>query len=145
MFFFSDKKSDAYANVTGNEIAPTIKGTVSFYGVHGGTVVIAEFSGLPTNSNFHGFHIHNGTSCENAGTHYNPTNRPHPEHNGDLPPLLSANGNAYLSFYTNRFFPEEIIGKTIIIHANADDFQSQPSGNPGSMIACGIIKEMAPF
>lgn len=145
MFFFSDKKSDAYATITGNEMAPRLKGTVSFYSVHGGTLVVAEFSGLPTNNNFHAFHIHTGSTCENPGLHYNPTDRPHPEHAGDLPPILSANGNAFLSFYTNRFFPEDIIGRTLIIHSNADDFTSQPSGNPGIIVACGVIKETTSF
>ena len=43
-------------------------------------------------------------------------------------------------FYTNRFVPEEIIGRTVVIHENPDDFKTQPSGDSGSKIACGEIK-----
>lgn len=77
-----------------------------------------------------------------AGTHYNPKNCPHPEHAGDLPPLLSCNGFAFQIFYTDRFVPEEVLGKTIIVHAASDDFTTQPSGNSGIMIACGEIKSV---
>ena len=45
-----------------------------------------------------------------------------------------------MSFFTNRFSISEIIGKTIIIHSGVDDFSSQPSGNSGQKIACGIIQ-----
>ena len=97
---------------------------------------------------FFGFHIHEGTSCTgnskdefaNSKSHYNPTNCPHPFHSGDLPPLLENNGFAYSSFLVNKFTIKEIIGKTIIIHSLPDDFNSQPSGNSGTKIACGKIK-----
>ena len=59
-----------------------------------------------------------------------------------MPPLLANQGTAFSAFYTDRFYPEDIVGKVVVIHAMADDFKSQPSGNPGSMIACGVIKEM---
>ena len=97
----------------------------------------------------HGFHIHAGGSCtgtkeepfKNAGGHYNPTNMEHPNHAGNLPPLLSNDGTAFSMFYTNRFYPEDVIGKTVIIHALSDDFKTQPSGDAGEMIACGEIME----
>lgn len=76
----------------------------------------------------------------NAGTHYNPTNCPHPFHIGDLPPLLENNGYAYMSVLLNKFKIKDIIGKVIIIHDMPDDFTSQPSGNSGKKIACGKIK-----
>ena len=69
----------------------------------------------------------------------NPTNQPHPMHAGDMPSLLASGGMAFSAFYTNRFYPEDIVGKVVVIHANPDDFKSQPSGNPGAMIACGEI------
>lgn len=65
----------------------------------------------------------------------------HPYHAGDLPPLFSANGNAVLEVLTDRFNIHQIIGKTIIIHRNPDDFTTQPSGNAGEKIACGVIKK----
>ena len=77
-----------------------------------------------------------------AGTHYNPTNVSHPNHSGDFPPLLSCNGIAKMEFYTNRFTPQEAIGKTVIIHSNPDDFKTNPSGNSGERIACGIVRRI---
>ena len=96
-----------------------------------------------------GFHIHEGNACTgnendpfaNAGGHYNPTNCPHPYHAGDLPPLFSNNGYAFMSVLINKFTVNEIIGRTVIIHSQPDDFTTQPSGNSGKKIACGEIIE----
>ena len=74
-----------------------------------------------------------------AKTHYNPKSCPHPYHAGDLPPLFSANGYAYSAVLTDRFTVDEIIGKTVVIHSSPDDFTTQPSGNAGRKIACGVI------
>ena len=63
-------------------------------------------------------------------------------HTGDLPPLLNNNGYAYLSFYDNRFRLKEILGKSIIIHSRRDDFTSQPAGDSGEKIGCGVITVM---
>ncbi|MBQ4317365.1 MAG: superoxide dismutase family protein, partial [Clostridia bacterium] len=107
-----------------------------------------DISGLPnTSSGFFGFHIHEGNNClgnkfENTGNHYNPNRLPHPLHAGDMPPLISCNGNAFLAFFTDRFSIDEIIGKTVVIHSNPDDFTTQPSGNAGTKIACGVIKAL---
>lgn len=103
----------------------------------------AEVSGLP-HDGFYAFHIHEGGSCtgdsfSETGSHYNPTNTSHPNHAGDLPPLLSHHGKAQMSVLTGRFRVDEIIGKTVIIHSGPDDFTTQPSGNSGQKIACGII------
>lgn len=57
-----------------------------------------------------------------------------------MPPLFENNGYAYLSFLTNRFHIKDIIGKTVIIHDMPDDFRTDPSGNSGNKIACGIIQ-----
>ena len=73
-------------------------------------------------------------------THYNPKDCPHPYHAGDMPPLFGNNGEAFMAFMTDRFTVEEIIGKTVIIHSNPDDFTTQPGGNSGEKIACGKIK-----
>jgi len=74
--------------------------------------------------------------------HYNPDNLPHPYHSGDMPPLFGNDGTAFSVFLTNRFKIDEIIGRTVVIHAQPDDFTSQPSGNSGEKIACGIIEEI---
>lgn len=60
---------------------------------------------------------------------------------GDLPPLFENNGLAVSVFLTNRFSVNQIIGKTIIIHDKPDDFTTDPSGNSGTKIACGVIVE----
>ena len=58
-----------------------------------------------------------------------------------MPPLFGANRTAFLIFITNRFTVGEIIGQTVIIHINPDDFMAQPSGKSGEKIACGIIQK----
>ena len=133
----------ALAKIKGNEMYPYIYGEVLFYEVHGGTVVMASIKNLLDSNGFHGFHIHEGGSCEKMmqGGHFNPTNQAHPAHAGDLPPLLANRGNAFSTFYTNRFYPEDVIGKVVVIHAMPDDFKSQPSGNSGTILACGVIEE----
>lgn len=73
------------------------------------------------------------------GAHYNPENTEHPKHAGDLPPLLANNGIAWSAVYTDRFYPEDVVGRTVIIHDMADDFHTQPSGDSGMKMACGEI------
>lgn len=126
----------AWAMVRGGGVG----GMVHFYRTEGGTLVSADIHGLPENeAGFFAFHIHEGSTCDAPGTHYHPGHTPHPNHAGDLPPLLSNGGRAYMSVLTDRFRPEDVIGRTVIIHAKADDFQTQPSGSPGERIACGVI------
>ena len=145
---------EAYADIRGTEEYPEIHGRVTFYDVFGGTVLMAEIYGLPdedseTAGHFFGFHIHEGRACtgdasdllKNTGGHYNPEGKEHPEHAGDLPPLLSTRGAAWMAVYTGRIHPEEVIGKTVVIHLHPDDFHSQPSGDSGVKIACGVIRE----
>ncbi len=146
------KTNTAHADIKGSKQYPTIKGQVSFKETKIGVLLTAKIYGLPTskkcNGRFFGFHIHEGASCtgnkedefSNVGMHYNPTNCPHPLHIGDLPPLLENNGYSYMSVLINKFKIKDILGKTIIIHDKPDDFVSQPSGNSGTKIACGVIK-----
>lgn len=152
-------KPYAQARVRGAE-GLNIGGTVLFYKAAQGAHVVAEVFGLPQEIEkdgktekagpFYAFHIHDGADCGGgerpdpftaAGEHYNPTNQPHPLHAGDMPPLLGDGGYAYLSFYTGRFAPEDVVGRTVIIHQNPDDFRTQPSGMAGLRIACGEIME----
>ena len=72
--------------------------------------------------------------------HYNPAKCNHPFHAGDLPPLFGNHGYAFSIFLINRFLLSEVLGKTVIIHGNPDDFTTQPSGNAGEKLACGGIK-----
>ena len=61
-------------------------------------------------------------------------------HAGDMPPLFGTDRFAFSAFLTDRFSAEEGIGKTVIIHDSPDDFTTQPSGNSGVKIACGVIR-----
>lgn len=142
----------AIAYVRGSNAYPGIRGAVRFYQTAYGTLVAAEFSGLPTDTgpcqnSIFGFHIHSGTQCTgnftdpfaDALTHYDPYTCAHPYHAGDLPPIFGADGYGFTSFLTNRFSAGEIIGRTVILHSMPDDFTSQPAGNSGAKIACGTI------
>ncbi len=145
------RRPKALAYVNGSPEHSLLKGIVRFYQSPYGVFVVAQVSGLPVGSMcarpIFGFHIHEGISCSgNADdpfadtlTHYNPSGCSHPYHAGDLPPLFGANGYAYSATLTNRFTIDEIVGKTIVIHSSPDDFTSQPSGNAGKKIACGVI------
>lgn len=151
------KSSDAYAKIHGGPLAPNLSGNVYFYNVPSGTEVSVEVWGLP---NYQpatkekdpigpfGFHIHEYGNCkignpkdpfQEAGGHWNPTNQPHGNHAGDFPVIFSNNGYARMSFFTNKFKPEDIIGKSVIIHQNPDDYRTQPAGNAGKRLACGVI------
>ena len=142
----------AAAKIAGSGEYPNIRGSVRFYQTAFGVIVAAEIAGLPTadtkcDNKFFGLHIHSGESCSgnsedpfaDALTHYDTADCPHPHHAGDLPPLLGAGEYAFSVILTDRFQVKDIIGKTVIIHSNPDDFTSQPAGNSGKKIACGQI------
>lgn len=142
------QKPAAYAVISGNEDNRKLHGVVYFYKTpFGGTLVEAEIDGLPmeagTNGSFMGMHIHENGDCtrpfDKTGEHYNPGSSPHPDHAGDMPPLLSNYGYAYMVFYIDRFNVDDIIGRSVIIHSSPDDFTTQPSGNSGTKIGCGVI------
>jgi len=153
-----DYTNTAVANIQGGPLAPNIMGTIYFIKAAGGTNVCVEVTGLPTyrpgvgnNDPIgpHGFHLHENGICavgdptdpfQAAGGHWNPTNQPHGNHAGDFPVLFSNDGVARMQFYTNKFNIEDIIGKAVIIHENPDDYRSQPSGDAGKRLACGIIR-----
>ncbi len=139
-------QNSAIALLRGGETAPGLTGTVRFYQRRDGVLVEAEISGLPpSRTGFYGFHIHEGTDCGGAGFsdtggHFNPGNTQHPNHAGDLPPLLAHDGRAWLRFLTNRFRVADVLGKTVVIHGDPDDFHTQPAGDSGMKIACGVIR-----
>lgn len=142
---------DAYANINGLNQCPRLYGKAHFYNVNCyGTLVELEVFNLPSassefKSSFYGLHIHENGNCtppfDQTGNHYNPYNAPHPMHVGDMPALLGNNGYAYSVFYTQRFIVNDIIGRSIVIHLHPDDYMSQPSGNSGNKIGCGLICE----
>ena len=147
----------AVAQIRGSDKYPDIRGVVRFYYTRGGTVVQAEIRGLPSylpalggnppRGPF-GFHIHSMAKCGSpaspepcmaAGGHFDIGENPHGNHAGDLPVLFSNKGVAMMSVYTSRFTPEQVIGRTVMIHEHPDDFRTQPAGDSGERIACGEI------
>ncbi len=139
--------TNASAVIRGNADAPRLRGHITFRKRRSGVLVTVDISGLPSDSksDFFALHIHEGESCggrdfSNAGRHFDMTRSPHPEHSGDLPPLLSCRGRAYMSVLTDRFDIEDVVGRTVIIHSDPDDFRTQPSGDSGSRIGCGVIR-----
>ena len=140
------RKPDAVAQIRGGVDAPLLTGCVQFYQEKRCVLIVAKITGLPgkNETGFFGFHINQGESCSGTdfsetGSHYNPADQAHPKHPGDLPPLLACGGDAYLSVRTDRFSVRDIIGRTVVVHSNPDDFNSQPAGNAGKKIACGVI------
>ena len=146
-------RPSAEARIRGSEAYPSIDGTIRFYKSGRGTLTAVQVAGLPRKEGpcggrIFGFHIHEGGVCggnekdpfSDTGGHYNPWNCPHPEHAGDMPALFGdQEGRAMMIFYTDRFQPEEIAGRTVVIHDMPDDFHTQPSGASGTKIACGEI------
>ena len=132
-------------------------GSVSFVEVDGGGLVRADVRGLPFGGVF-GFHVHEKGDCSSAdftsaGGHFNPGGKPHahyagPErHAGDLPNLeADGEGNATYAFETKLLTvakgPNSVVGRAVVIHARPDDYKSQPAGNAGPRIACGLIRAM---
>ena len=131
-------------------------------GVHGDMVftsegktihVVGEFTGLPANSE-HGLHVHENGSCDGekfagAGSHFNPWKTKHGgdhtkmRHAGDLGNITAdAKGYAKLDVHISSLPNMELFGgKSVIVHAGKDDESSQPAGNSGDKIACGLIQQ----
>lgn len=156
-------RTKAYAKIKGGNLYPDLDGIIFFDEVEGGTEVDVEVTGLPKYApgtkdkepiGPHGFHIHENGICEitdpdnpfeSAGGHYNPTDQPHGNHAGDFPVLFSNDGYARMIFFTDAFKPEDVIGKAVIIHENPNDYRSQPAGNAGKRIGCGVICKANPI
>lgn len=147
-----NRKPDAYARIFGSPNYPSVNGLVYLYQLPTGVYLLTQVQGLPDSMdpcspNIYAFHIHSGNSCTgnaadafaDTGGHYNPSNCPHPAHAGDLPPLFGNHGFALMSVFTDRFSIHDVIGRAFVIHARPDDFTTQPAGNAGTKIACGII------
>ena len=130
----------------------TTTGTVIFMQKGGDIEVTAHVAGLSPGA--HGFHIHEKGDCSapdgtSAGGHFNPGGHPHghpqrgPHHAGDMPMLeTDALGNAKLVAVVSGLMLEGasgIVGRGVIVHAAPDDFTTQPTGNSGARVACGVI------
>ena len=133
----------------------SVQGTVTF--TQDGSVVHvkAEVSGLAPGTE-HGFHIHDKGDCSSgdgmsAAGHFNPGGKPHgaqsgEHHAGDMPSLMAdAYGNATASFDLHGVSiggaEGDIAGRGLIVHKDPDDFKTQPTGNSGARLACGVIRK----
>lgn len=142
---------EAIAYLTPTE-GNNVNGVVTFIETPQGLRVIAEITGLTPGE--HGFHIHEKGDCsapdaKSAGEHYNPDQKPHgspdngDHHIGDLGNITADRSGIARH---DRVYPislkgdHGILGKSVIIHSQADDFKTQPSGNAGSRLACGVIQ-----
>ena len=130
-----------------------VRGTVTFAPVADGVQVRAELTGLTPGK--HGFHIHEFGDCSaadgsSAGAHFNPTNQPHAgpdtaaRHEGDMGYVeADASGKAKLDYVDHQISlsngAESAIGRSVVVHAKPDDLKTQPSGDSGARIACGVI------
>lgn len=142
-------RPDAVAVLHGNEEHSDLNGIVKFFALpESGILIAVEISDLPDGEDedtptFFAFHIHETGDCSdhfsNTGNHYNPNNVPHPEHAGDLPPLLSNDGYVWMVIYDSFLTLPMILNRSVIVHSAPDDFRTQPSGNSGTKIACGVI------
>jgi Cu-Zn family superoxide dismutase len=129
-----------------------VTGIITFTSTEQGIKIVADVKGLSKGK--HGFHIHEYGDCSSAdgssaGGHFNPERKSHgspsdmTRHMGDMGNLEADNtGTAHLE-YTDPMISldgdHSIVGRSIIIHKSEDDLKTQPTGNAGSRVACGVI------
>jgi Cu-Zn family superoxide dismutase len=129
-------------------------GSVQFQELADGSVQVkVDLTGVP--AGIHGFHVHDKGSCADngmgAGGHFNPMSLNHgspdamPHHAGDFGNVTAnASGEVHTQFVTHSVTVREgqasAIGHAVILHASPDDLTTQPTGNAGARIACGIVE-----
>ena len=133
-----------------------VSGTLNIRPMTDGVHITGEVGGLKAGGS-HGFHIHETGDCSavdasSAGGHFNPNHAPHgrsghgAHHLGDIGNLVAdANGVAHVDAWVTGVglgdgSPHDILGRAVIVHAAVDDYASQPSGNAGARVACGVIR-----
>ena len=130
-----------------------VTGVVTFTPLSDGVQVHAEITGLTPGK--HGFHVHEFGDCSavdasSAGAHFNPTNQPHAapdataRHVGDMGNIeADTSGAAKLDYLDHHMSlandDRSILGRSVVVHAKADDLKSQPAGDSGARVACGVI------
>ncbi len=135
---------------------PGFSGRVIFYQAGSQVRVVADVTGVSPPGN-HGFHVHDNGKCERdpgkdfttAGGHFNPAGTPHAcpdaasHHAGDLGNIvINADGTGHLDVTTSALSLSgagSVVGRAIILHAAPDDCTTQPTGNAGGRLACGVI------
>lgn len=148
----------AVATLQGGTESAGFSGTVTFTPTAGGLRVVADLKGAPPGR--HGIHLHENGQCthddpagkhfSSAGGHFNPTGAPHacpptdPRHAGDFGNVeVGADGTGHLDLTAGQISlagANSVVGKAVILHAGADDCTTQPSGNSGDRLACGVVQ-----
>lgn len=132
----------------------TVAGDVTFTEQGGEVAIVAHITGAPPGT--HGFHVHEVGDCssadfKSAGGHFNPTDMPHgaptdtERHAGDLGNVeVLEDGTAHhemtSSMLTVAEGPASVVGRGVILHEQADDLVSQPTGAAGARLACGVVE-----
>ena len=135
--------------------ASLVSGKLTLVPVAGGVRVTGELGGLQRGGT-HAIHIHEKGDCSavdasSAGGHFNPQAQPHgragsgPHHGGDMDNLVAdARGVARVDVQARGVTlgggAGNVIGRAVVVHAKPDDYSSQPAGNAGARVACGVIK-----
>lgn len=143
----------AHAAIAGTE-GSSVGGLLEFNSTPTGVHISGTIDGLSPNSR-HGFHVHENGDCsasdgKSAGGHFNPGNYAHgdpasmPHHAGDMPNIdADAKGIAVVDVTVSGVSlgsgPTSLLERAVIVHGKADDYTSQPSGDSGPRIACGVV------
>ncbi|GAB2504395.1 superoxide dismutase family protein [Lysobacter humi (ex Lee et al. 2017)] len=132
-----------------------VSGKLTAMPMSGGVHFTGEIGGL-TRGGTHAIHVHEKGDCSaadasSAGGHFNPKNQPHgrpdagTHHEGDMPNIVAdANGVARVNLHVQGVTlggaaAGDIAGRAVVVHAQADDYATQPAGNSGARVACGVI------
>ncbi len=133
----------------------SVTGTATFTKQGGKVSMTVKLKGLTPGT--HAIHLHDKGDCSapdaaSAGGHWNPTSEDHgkwghsPYHRGDIGNLVAdAKGNATLTIASDVWTlgdgaTTDVLGHAVVVHAKEDDFTTQPTGNAGGRVACGVIK-----
>lgn len=141
-------------SLTGAPTDTDFAGTVTIHPEGTGVHIVADVAGVDTDGK-HGIHVHENGMCDHegeggqhftsAGSHFNPAGVEHacpptdPRHAGDLGNIEVTGGIGHLELSVPNLTANQLNGKALILHAGEDDCKTQPTGNAGDRLACGVV------